>query len=907
IVNTPPVAVAQSLSTNEDQLLLVSQSEGLAPIGADRDGDPLHITLIATPSHGAIVVSEDGSWSYLPEADFFGEDQFTYSLADEFSSSNDATVSIAVNAVNDPPVAVPENYTGLPSTPLVIPASRGVLANDRDVDSTALHATIVASPQHGLLTLGDDGSFTYVPDAEFVGDDAFRYRVDDGESSSEPVVVNLTITATPVVISEIMAVNATTLTTRVWEEVTQDFYRAAITPDWIELKNLTSAPFSLAGMTLTDSPTWPDRWRFPDDAELPADGFLIVYASGIDIRDPALDEQHRLHTNFSLAGNGGYVGLADATGQMISEIVDYPGQQVDVSYGVTGDQLGFLSVPSPAAENSEQMAGVAAEPSFSVEHGFFAEPFTLTIGAELAGATIAYTLDGSVPSLSHGTQVPANDGSSVPRVSLTVDRTTTIRAAVFRDKYFSSDINTQTYLFLNDVVQQSVFSRTVVNSPTWGPQLGASLLALPTVSLVTAKRISLSEQETSVELIFPDGSAGFQVDAGIEHYGGHSLNSPKKNMRLSFKSQYGDASLKYDLFGEGAASEFNQLLLRTGSHDTFFWTHPDGGRGNYLRNRWAFDRQLEMKQLAPHGRFVHVYINGVYAGMHHLMERPNADFMSSYLGGHAYEYDALNAGTAIDGDNVVWRELQRNEIMDDYEAVKQRIDLENYADYLLLQFYGGNDWDWNTEQNWMSARPRDGGGFIFFAWDSDVILRTTANANVISRGGPGNLWNVAGGMKQHAEFLLLLADRAQKYLLGDGMFTDERLRADVEALADQIRLPMIAEAARWGGATYTPDVWESAVQWMLNRFAPVGAASRAATVLEQLKRARIYPSVEPAAILVNGAAAYSTVRLNELDRLTLSAPAGQIYYTTDGSDPRLPGGDVNETAQLLSGNSLAVD
>ena len=68
---------------------------------------------------------------------------------------------------------------------------------------------------------------------------------------------------------------------------------------------------------------------------------------------------------------------------------------------------------------------------------------------------------------------------------------------------------------------------------------------------------------TSVELIFPDGTEGFQIDAGVEHYGGHSLGSPKKNMRLSFKSIYGDAGLSYDLFGDDAADQFDQLLLRT--------------------------------------------------------------------------------------------------------------------------------------------------------------------------------------------------------------------------------------------------------------------------------------------------------------------------------------------------------
>ena len=306
-------------------------------------------------------------------------------------------------------------------------------------------------------------------------------------------------------------------------------------------------------------------------------------------------------------------------------------------------------------------------------------------------------------------------------------------------------------------------SRTI---PSGEPQLADSLLALPTVSLVFPGRISETERETSLELIFPDGTQGFQVDAGIEYFGGHSLGSPKKNMRLSFKSRYGDSQLKYDLFGAGATDEFEQLLLRTGSHDTFFWTHPDGGKGNYIRNRWAFDRQLEMGQPAPHGRFVHVYLNGEYWGQHELMERPNAAFMASYFGGFPEDYDALNAGTPVDGDAAAWQQLQRREVIQNYERLQQYLDVANYADYMLLQFFGGNDWDWNHTQNWMAARRRESGaGFAFFSWDSDVILRTPATANVISRGGPGNLWNLSGGPKQHDEFKMLLADRATTLFL----------------------------------------------------------------------------------------------------------------------------------------------
>ena len=55
-------------------------------------------------------------------------------------------------------------------------------------------------------------------------------------------------------------------------------------------------------------------------------------------------------------------------------------------------------------------------------------------------------------------------------------------------------------------------------------------------------------------------------------------------------------------------------------------------KGVYTRNRWCYDRQIEMGNLSLRGQFVHMYQNGQYRGMYHLMERPTADFMDKYLG-----------------------------------------------------------------------------------------------------------------------------------------------------------------------------------------------------------------------------------------------------------------------------------
>ena len=473
-----------------------------------------------------------------------------------------------------------------------------------------------------------------------------------------------------------------------------------------------------------------------------------------------------MHTNFSLSGEGEYLALTARDGTVLHEYASsYPRQVVDVSYGLIDGRAQYFRPATPGRRNVPGLAGLVAEPSFSHPHGFYQDPFEVELSSDTLGATLVYTTDGSEPTLTNGVQVVASPASG-PAARLEIGQTTTLRAAAFKEGWVATDTSTQSYLFLADILQDSRFSSTVKNHPVWGAAAGR-LSAGAAHGLPGLPRSDLRDGTGNILGTDLSGrNARVQVDAGIEYFGGHSLGSPKKNMRLSFKSRYGDSQLKYDLFGAGTTDEFEQLLLRTGSHDTFFWTHPDGGKGNYIRNRWAFDRQLEMGQPAPHGRFVHVYLNGEYWGQHELMERPNAAFMASYFGGFPEDYDALNAGTPVDGDAAAWQQLQRREVIQNYERLQQYLDVANYADYMLLQFFGGNDWDWNHTQNWMAARRRESGaGFAFFSWDSDVILRTPATANVISRGGPGNLWNLSGGPKQHDEFKMLLADRATTLFL----------------------------------------------------------------------------------------------------------------------------------------------
>ena len=552
----------------------------------------------------------------------------------------------------------------------------------------------------------------------------------------------------------------------------------------------------------------------------------------------------------------------------------------------------YFTAPTPYAHNVSGAKGLVGEVWFSHERGFYDSAFDLTLSTESGDAEIRYTPDGSTPTITHGNLY---DPLSRPRISATA----TIRAAAFIPGYLTPKVETHTYVFPADVAAQSTMSTTITGDRIWGPQIHDALLEVPTISLVTPHSISEAEKETSVELIFPDGAEGFQVDAGIEHFGGHSLGYPKNNMRISFKSIYGPTRLKFDLFdrvpfGEGATDEFDQFLLRTGSHDTMFWTQPGtNARGTYIRNRWIMDRQLEAGQPAPRGRFVHVYINGVYWGLHHLMERPNAAFMASYFGGDKTDYDSVKGDwgilKAIAGDLNAWNSMEGS--TGDYDAVQQYMDVVNYADYMVVNFYAGNDWDWNHYQNWMAARKRlPGAGFKFFCWDNDVILRTQPNANVVNRGGPGNMW---GEMKQHEEFKMLVADRAHKYFFNDGMLTRQSVLDQIDELAAQIAKLMIPECARWGiPQNYTPTTWQQHVDWIKTEI----VRQRTQTVIQQMRDAGVFPSIDAPTF------SRSSGYILPDETISMIAPTGgTIYYSIDGNDVRVP------TDIEVSGTELVSD
>ena len=729
------------------------------------------------------------------------------------------------------------------------------------------------------------------------------------------------------------------------------------TPDWIELYNATNVPVSLNGWTLSDNADLPAKWTFPDISIGP-NAYLVVFASNMD-RIPTNGDN--LHTNFILDPDGEYLALRNASGEVMPFSLfepEYPVQGRDVSYGSYPGESAFIyfDIPTPGGPNilGNRFGGFVDDTKFSVDRGFYDQPFQLEITTETEGAEIRYTVDGTAPTADHG---------QVYSGPIPIDSSTIIRAAAFKDGLIPTDVDTQTYIFLDSVLTQTgagfpatwgvdVWGRPpnrqptyepviadyemdprVVTDPLYSPTIRDDLMAAPALSLVMDP-VDLFDPDTglysnppervvdpfhpewgerwewekpgSIELIRHDGVDGFQINCGVRNQGGASrypISTSKHSFRFLFKSQYGDPKLNYKLFEDTDLEEFNTFTLRGGSNDSW----PQNGAGKqYIRDAWHKRTQSAMGYLSPHTRFMHFFVNGLYWGMYNPTERPDGSFAESYIGGKKENYDVIKggygAGATIDfiyvvgdGDRVVWDEMMElselgAETQEKYDALLQYFDLVNFIDYTMINFYSANR-DWGNHNFYASRERLPGAKFHFYCWDGDSAFRdvnfdkTTVGAGSKYDYSPARLYLK---LKANPEFRLLFADRINKHLFNGGAMTAENTAARYMQLSDEVLRLLVGESARWGDTDtanpLTPQGdWIPERNRILNNFIP----QRTAIVLQQFKNQGLWPNLNPPVLNINGTPQHGGYASSG-DQLTLTANQGTIYYTTDGTNVRVP-------------------
>ncbi|MHC1764315.1 MAG: lamin tail domain-containing protein [Verrucomicrobiia bacterium] len=682
--------------------------------------------------------------------------------------------------------------------------------------------------------------------------------------------------------------------------------------DWIEIFNAGSTTATLSGYSLTAHSNLV-QWRFPNVSLLP-NTYLLVFASEKNRTNPLA----RLHTDFKLAREGGYLALVDPDGKAVSEFAFYPAQFEDVSYGRergNPNLLAFFPAPTPETPNASGGPGFTASVKFSRPAGTFSAPFALELSTESPDAAIRFTVDGSLPT----------DRSPVYSAPITVSGTVQVRAISFGPGLLPSTPDSRTYLQIDTTAAEFSSDLPVVVIHNFkGGRVPAGTRQFANISVFEPGfgRTSLTNRPA------------LSTRGGINLRGSSTMGQSKSNFRVEFWNEYNDDQ-DHPLLGMPAEADW--ILYACNNFEPVL-----------IHNKFAHDLSRQIGRYSPRARFVEVFVNtqggavtyGNYNGVYVLLERikrgpdrididtlqPEHSKAPEVTGGYVLSVDRSASdegrlyagGLGINAQDPKWGEITQPQRAAQYQYVTEYLDemltvlnspnfadpVNGYAKYIdvpaAIDHHILNILTFNVDALRLSGyfyKPRNGKLTFGPLWDLDRALGSTDG-----RDSNPRLWRSAGGdrgtdmfnpdwifsnpwyspMCRDIDFWQRWIDRWQE--LRRDAFSLSNLHSLVDSLTAQVREAQKREVARWPG--FTSPRWGSyqaevdyLKRWLGERVEFIDTNFLAAPVI-----GRAAGQTEPG------------------DSVTLSGPPGAtIYYALDGADPRAAGGNVSGDARTYSG------
>lgn len=760
--------------------------------------------------------------------------------------------------------------------------------------------SVAWAPGHGIVDLA-------TPPRPFAGG-SWTYVLDP----------NLPLTA--LLLNEFMADNDGTLNDEDGES-----------SDWIELHNPGSVQADIGGWFLTDDASRLTQWQFPPGQTIPAGGYLVVFASNKNKTNVA----GRLHTNFQLANEGEYLALVDRDTNVVSHFPPpFAAQSVDISYGrVANDptRTGYFTTPTPGTRNQSAGAGFAPEVTFSRPSGTFVAtaPFALTLSTPVANAVIHYAF---------GTNVPGTN-SAMYSAPMQINNTTMIRARAFAPGLLPGPITTKSYIQLANVTN-------VVNFNSHLPIM--ILHNYGQGALLTDK----SERYVIAQTFEPIFGRSSMTDEPVHSEFGIF------HLRGSSTVGYAKGSFFLEVQDEFRNDKEVNLLGLPQESDWVLYA-PNNFEPALFHNPLAFQLARDLGEYASRTRFVEVYLkddagapgpmtaadyNGVYVLQEKIKRDNNRVDIApierehvtepAITGGYIFSIDRQGSGNepqlSAGGGTINWadpngfemtnaaRVPQLNYVRNYFNTFRDVLNnnatwtnpVTGYGAYIDVDSWARRHVHEVVTHNIDSLRLsgyfyKDRGKKIEYgpAWDYDRTQGSTDSRDFNPRVFRSRIsdfgtdyfnfapwWN---RLFTDPDFWQRWIDHYQKYREGPLSLTN--IAARIESLAAEIRPAHRRETNRWNirprTGTLNPDGqfaynfgptsdYENEVRWKV-----VWYSNRLDFIdTNLLDRPRLS---RPAGAVTNDY------------RVTLSPaakPGSSLFYTLDGTDPRLPSGGFLPTA-----------
>jgi len=620
----------------------------------------------------------------------------------------------------------------------------------------------------------------------------------------------------------------------------------------------------------------------------------------------------------------------------------------------------FFKSPSPRAANGQAYTAPTPKISASEPHGYKTAPFTVALACEeTPGAPIRYTVDGSVPGLlSPLYTAPLTVTRTTVLRAAVVDPASLKMNVKTVTWLFLEDILQQgasapegwpTNRQVNSHVMEYGMRQTVVTGDPARLRNGMTN-AIPTLSLVTdltnlfsaAHGIYVNpgndgiewERPVAVELIDPVRGSNyeFRIDAGLRIRGAYSrsVTNPKHSFRLFFRSDYGESKLKFKLFDDEGADSFDKVDLRTSQN--YSWAFANSTLETFIRETFSRDIQRDMGMPYTRSRYYHLYLNGQYWGLYQTEERGDADYAQTYLGGRSEDWDCIKTTspgyttTASDGTfdafyalhNLAVNQGFTNAFANNYRRVKGLnpdgsanpaypvyLDEDNLIVYMLSAYYTGDPdspigLSGTIVNNMYGLFNRTApGGFKWLRHDAEhslgangsypVTCNTTYMGTNLTAQAKFNPATLHQSLCLHPDYRMRFADLAYRHLFNDGVLTPTNAQLRFATRMKELDLAIIGESARWGRGKTRDGTWLPACNTVLNTY----LNQRRDIIVSHFRNRGWYPWLRAPEFSTRGAAVASGTRL-------LVTATNTFYYTTDGTDPRLPGGGVNPAALAVT-------